>query len=274
MKQVLTAILAVISFSAAAYAEGVCEGSNKESVCLKMRHMRASINALDAQRELMQVNPSFFAALGAALRQTAAKVRTEYGIGIPEHLMGISGVERLGEELAIEAVDNNIDMLKTANQIRNQCASCHASGNSAGGVDWDQIFNYDWNEITQHCNKGERNPYLCRSMNGMLSAYGYLMTAHDANMPNFSMTQQAADEITRILVDIQVKGFNHLPEDLRDAAEAEARMISKMAADKNPEVFERATQITNACQKCHALSSVSTSFKSLGLGKFSWKKSS
>jgi hypothetical protein len=232
-------------------AASMCTSSDKPEVCYNMRHLRASINALDAQRELMQVNPGYLAALGLALRDTAVYIRSIIGPGIPEHHMGLSGVERLGGELATQAATMNTDMLKTANVIRNQCATCHGPANPNGGVDWDRVFNYDWQQITEHCNTAERNPYLCRSMNGMLSAYGYLLTGHDAKKRDFTMTRQAADEIARILVDLRTKGFNHMPEELRSQAEADARVIAQMAMEKNPEVFERATRMTNACQECH-----------------------
>jgi hypothetical protein len=274
MKKILVTVVALIGITGSAFAEGVCEGSDRKGVCLKMRHMRASINALDSQRELMQVNPTFFASLGLVLRETVEKIRLEYGLGIPEHLMGLTGVERLGGALATQAASNDIEMLKTANSIRMQCASCHASTSVGGGVDWENIFNYDWDEIAKHCNRPESNPYLCRSMNGMLSAYGYLITANQSQMLNFAMTRQSADEIVRILVDLKAKGFYHLPEDLRDQAEAEAREVSQMAADRSPEVFERASRITNACQQCHDRRGGPEDIRPLPLGKFSWKRSS
>jgi len=252
MKNILTIIFVLIGFSSIALASGVCEDSSRKDICLKMRHMRASINALDAQRELMQVNPSYFEAMGAVLIMTVNKVQKEYGLGIPEHFMGLSGVEKLSIQLTKEASDRNVDMLKTANLIRNECATCHSTTNTNGSIDWDKIFNYDWNAIAEHCNNSDHNPYLCRSMNGMLSAYGYILTAQEANLPNFAMTQQTADEVVRILVDLKVKKFNHLPEDLRNQAESAAREVSQMAAELNPNVFERATHMTAACQQCHA----------------------
>lgn len=275
MKKIFLALSVLFAFSSQVWAEGMCDDSSRQGVCLKMRHMRASINALDSQRELMQVNPSYFAAIGMVLRQTVDRIRVEYGLGIPEHLMGLTGIERLSGELTLQASANNIEMLKTANMIRTQCASCHASHSAGGGVDWDQVFNYDWDAIAKHCNEPQRNPYLCRSMNGMLSSYGYLMTAYDSNVTNFVMTKQAADEITRILVDIKTKGFNHLPDDLRDQAEAEARVISQMASEQNPAVFERASKITNACQQCHERTGgPSDVHPSPFQRKFSWKRSS
>lgn len=269
MKQVLALISLIVGLSSTAQAEGVCEGANRTNVCLKMRHLRASINALDSQRELMQINPSYFAAIGLAISNAAVKSKADYGFGIPEHIQGLSGVERMGIDLATQAASGDMEMLKTANSIRYQCATCHAPSNNAGDVDWENIFKYDWESITKHCNAAEYNPYLCRSMNGMLSAYGYMITAYQAELPNFTMTRQSADEIVRILTDIKEKGFNHLPEDLRLLALNEAREVSQMAQDENPAVFERATRITNACQQCHERGSYSRP-ASLNFKKFSW----
>jgi hypothetical protein len=109
-------------------------------------------------------------------------------------------------------------------------------------------------------------------MNGMLSAYGYLQTAFDAKMLDFAMTRQAADEVTRILVDLKEKGFSHLPEDLRGQAEAEARHISQMAYDRDPAVFERAAKITNACQQCHQRTNGPQDVNPMDFSKLNWNK--
>ncbi|MEQ1664975.1 MAG: hypothetical protein ABL927_06320 [Bdellovibrionales bacterium] len=261
--------LVLVGFSSTVFAEGACDDSSRKSVCLKMRHMRASINALDAQRELMQVNPAFISALGSVLVVTVEQVKNDYGIGIPEHLMGLAGVEKLSAQLTQEAINKDVNMLKTANIIRNQCASCHATSQTDGRIDWDRIFNYDWNAITEHCNSDDHNPYLCRSMNGMLSSYGYLLTAYEAGLPNYQMTEQAANEVVRILVDIKQKGFSHLPEDLRNQSEAEARIVSKMATERNPQVFKRATQMTEVCQQCHVRSGGGPDFNPSRVQRFS-----
>ena len=272
IKGALTTFAAVATLTVltapSAQAEGVCEGANRQNVCLKMRHLRASINVLDAQRELMQINPNFYTAMGLSLSSAAAKARMDYGYGIPEHITGLSRVEQMSIDMANQALTGDLNMVKTANVIRFQCATCHAQNSgTAGNVDWDNIFKYDWEEIAKHCNGEQHNPYLCRSMNGMLSAYGYLLTAYDADLTNFAMTREAADEIVRILTDIKVKGFDHLPEDLRLIAENEAREVSQMARDQNPDVFERASKITNACQQCHARASGSRPAP-LNLSKF------
>lgn len=235
-----------------ARADEVCSEANRENICFKMRHLRAGINAFDSQRELMQLNPPFFAALGVAMQDTAKKLRLEYGLAIIDHIEALLRLETLSKKVAEQAAYGNPDMLTTANQIRFQCMTCHSTERRGGGVDWSEIFAYDWQAIAKHCNSGQNiNPYLCRSMNAMLSSYGYLLTANQAKLFNYSMTEQAALELVRILADLKQKRFEHLPEDWRAQAETEARTIAQMAKEKNPAVFEQATRITNTCERCH-----------------------
>jgi len=230
---------------------GATAQADTSGVYLKMAHLRAQINAMDAQRELMQINLPYMEALGTNLSATAEDVLNNIGPGIPEHQMGLSGVSRLGTQIADLASKNNVDLLVKANSVRNQCVACHGDTNPPGGVDWDSIFRSDWNHITDRCNGNNKNPYLCKSMNGMLSAYGSLLTASNAEIQNFEMTRYAADEIVRILVDLKTKNFHHLSSALRDEAEADARELSHLAAQRNPVAFEKILTVTNACTKCH-----------------------
>ena len=223
-----------------------------EEIALQMRYLRAQINALDAQRELMQINASYMDVLGRSLSKTAEDVLMDIGPGIPEHQMGLSGVSRLGLEISKLAKNNDVEMLVRANEVRNQCATCHTEANPPGGVDWDHIFRSDWNHTVLHCNTQARSPYLCRSMNGMLSAYGTLLTAYEAEIENFEMVEYSATEIVRILKDLKAKNFRHLPENLRMKAEKDAADLLQLAVDRNPDAFQKAPGITAACTQCHA----------------------
>lgn len=238
---------------------GVCRsGSGADQLCSRMRHLRAQIFALDSQRELMQINSSYMYAMGLSISDNANMILPLLGLGIPEHHMGISGAARLGKELSNQAYRNDGDMVVTANQIREQCITCHAQERPPGGVKWDEIFRKDWTYISIQCAQPGRNPYLCKSMNGMLSAYGYLFTAQDASVQDFSMTEQAAMEIARILADLKSKNFSHLPEEYRQKAEGDARELASLAAAKNPAAFERIKTVANACMECHKARSVGT----------------
>ncbi len=253
MFKLITAIFAVAALQAAsAHAVPNCDDPlrNRE-VCYKMNHLRAQIHALDGQRELMQMNPSFYTAIGKSLSTTADTILHLLGPGLPEHQQGLAGVKQLGDEIASNATKNDVSMAVNANLVRSKCATCHATANPAGGVKWDDIFKTDWTQISMRCSDFGRNPYLCKSMNGMLSSYGYLLTGYNADMKNYEMTEQAANEVVRILTDIKAKNFRHLPEPLRLQAESAAREVATLAAQRDPAVFERSLSVANACMQCH-----------------------
>lgn len=246
--------------------------SNEQDVILRMRTLRAQINLFDAQKELMQINFPYLAAVGTSLNSNANEILKILGPGLPEHQMGISGAAQLGSEIAELASKEDVLALNKANLVRNNCATCHASENPPGGVNWDQLFQYDWSSIVVGCNSADKNPYLCRSMNGLLSAYGYLLASKEAHIEDFEMTGQVANELVRILVDIKTKNFNHLPEDIRSKAEKDSRELASLAQDRNPSVFEKAPGVIKACQECHSKVSYSSQFSQLKSGTLGWKR--
>lgn len=249
----LFVISLVLLFNTPTHAASLCdEPLRNREICLGMQHMKAQIHALDAQRELMQVNPSYLGNLGRTLSETAHELVRKFGPSIPEHLRGLNGVDRLGQDLASKAAKNDSDMMRVANTIRMNCATCHtADAGNSHQPRWDQVFGSDWGKIATHCSEAGQNPYLCRSMNGMLSAYGYLLTSYQFNARDFGMTSQASREIIRILEDVQAKNFTHLPEDLRKEALAAAKEVNLLASARDPMAFEKGVGVVNACLKCH-----------------------
>jgi len=88
-------------------------------------------------------------------------------------------------------------------------------------------------------------------MNGMLTAYGYFLTAYNANRVDYAVAKKSADEIVRVLGELKKNKILHLPEELRASAERTARDISQLAADKDPGVIEKGLMLTSSCVKCH-----------------------
>ena len=250
MKFVTMSILGIL-FSAHAFGAAVCDDPTRNTaICEKMYHLRSQIFALDAQRELMQVNPDYMKAIGRSLSVTAKDILRRIGPGLPEHHQALSGVVRSGENLSDLAAKADPQMLVQANTIRMNCATCHNSRLS-GNPSWEDVFGNDWAKISVQCVMEGKNPYLCKSMNGMLSAYGYLYTGFRTDIQDFTMTAEAADEIVRILEDLKRKNFYHLPEELRSAALQLARETSSLARARNTAAFEKGYSIMNTCTKCH-----------------------
>lgn len=246
-------IIVTFLFSGQTYAADLCdEHAADQEICYKMNNLRAQIHALDAQRELMQVNPSYLEAFGFSLARSARAILKIIKPGIPEHNMGLAEVAKLGNELAKNAIESDSSaMLITANLVKNNCATCHTGRNPANGNDWNRVFKNDWSVISKRCNEPGRNPYLCKSMNGILSAYSFQGTAASANIQDFEMTQKTSEEVMRILVDLKNKKFKHFDSKLRDRAEATAAEVAQLASEKNALAFEKSKELLNTCTQCH-----------------------
>lgn len=246
------ATVSILSFLFSMHAFGaVCDDPTRNTViCEEMSHLQAQIFVLDAQRELMQVNPAYTKAVGQTLTATARSVLRHMGPGLPEHRQALSSVASGGENLSALAEQRDPQMLVQANLLRVNCATCHQSRLN-GNPSWKDLFGNDWTKIAATCATGGKNPYLCKSMYGMLSAYGYLYSGFRTNVQSLEMTAEAADEIIRILEDLKQKNFNHLPEELRQEALQAARETSQLARANNTAAFEKGYGIMNACTKCH-----------------------
>jgi cytochrome c553 len=230
---------------------GNCEGTViQRFLCLKMINLRSQIYSLDTQRELMQINPEYYKSIGKGLARTAREALQIMGPDLPEHRQGLANVVRMGDELALQAEKGDSLMVVTANKIRTNCASCHSTTGSPGGG-WNDIFRVDWAQINNFCNQPGKNPYACKSMYAMLGTHSYHHSSQQAKMEDYDLTRESAKELVRILADLKVKGFQHLPEKFRAEAEITAMEVVRLADDKNPLAFEKAITIVNACKNCH-----------------------
>ena len=251
LKTILTILAA--TFTTNAFATLSCDDPTRDSgICYRMQSMRAHINQLDAQRELLQVNYPYLAAIAESLKSVATDLVGRVHMDNPSHLDGLKSVAMYANEVREKALQQDSNALVYANLVRSRCATCHTStGAPPSGINWGDVFKQDWEMIAKNCTQFGKNPYLCKSMNGMLTAFSYFTTAANASIKNFEMTKFQADEIVRILQDLKRNKILHMPEVLRAEAEDAAKDISNLAAKKDPEVFDKSRMLPMACIKCH-----------------------
>lgn len=254
MKRLIAVCLALgISSVAAAQAMNICNlRTEYPEFCARMKHLRATANVVDSQRELMVVNFPFLAALAESLRLNAKTLQTVVPSSLEEHKVALKEIEDLAREMRSFATNKDVNVLVTANSVRGKCVGCHGTGNPHSG-NWNDVFGFDWNEISKECNQEGRNPYLCKSMNGLFSNYNHLLTASNAKIENFGVTSAVAGDMARILTDLKSKSFSHhLGEDDRKGLEDAAQEVASLADAKDPVAFEKAVTLGDSCVKCHS----------------------
>jgi hypothetical protein len=241
------------SFIAQAQVASLCtEPSQAPEWCNRMKHLRATVNTLDSQRELMQADYSFLSLMGTSMKDNTTVLLTIVPAKVADHSVGIQSIRQMAIELEKLAKDKNPDALVTANQIRGQCLNCHNSSNpgvSAGA--WNDVFRFDWVTVSKNCSLEGRNPYLCKSMNAMMTDYNHILTAYIAGVKDYAVTGAVALEVVRVLQDLKAKNFLHLGEANRQEAEARASEIADLAKAQDPLTFEKARDLTVTCMKCH-----------------------
>lgn len=224
----------------------------KDELCFKMRHLRSQVMALGAQRELMQVNYPYLAVLGREVALLANSIDANK-LGELGHPDGLEGLKAGSESLVDLATQKDPLALSAANTLQKKCATCHTqSGPSGGSHSWDKIFKHDWEQVSKNCSKEGRQPYLCKSMNGLLSAYASILTAENAERKSLASVKVSAEEIARIAGDLKAKGMLHGSEVIMNDVETKALETVKLASENNEEAFTKATDITASCLECHS----------------------
>lgn len=223
----------------------------KDDLCFKMRHLRSQIMALGEQRELMQVNYSYLNILGQEVLALSNSIDPTKAaeLGHPEGLEGL----KVGSQSLIDLSTQKDPLaLAAANTLQKKCASCHNQTGPGGGHSWDKIFKHDWETVSKNCSREGRVPYLCKSMNGMLSAYATILTGPNANQKNLGAVREGTLEVARIAADLKVKGMFHGSEETMNAVETKALLAAKLASENNEEAYNVAQEITTGCMECHA----------------------
>lgn len=247
-----TFLALLVGLQSQAQVRDLCNGPfRQEEVCSRMKHLRSTVNALDAQRELVQVNYDYLAVLGGNLKNNSAEILKVISMDRTEHIASLKVINQMGAALETDARAHQASALVKANQVRANCMSCHSKETPASGIKWNEIFKTDWEQISQTCNGPKKNPYLCKSMNGMLSAYSQVLTSYVAGMQDYAVTGAAANEVLRIIRDLGKNQVLHFSEPIRGEVEAKALEVVNLANAKDPMTFERSQSIAETCMECH-----------------------
>lgn len=247
-----TAILSTM-VSLSSVAQTCSDPLRNHEVCQSMRHMKSQILGLGAQRDLMQINYPLLKEIAEEIKFVTTNVKDKVQLDDPSHIGGLVALQGMSEELIRQANAKSTEALMVANRIQTQCASCHAKENPASGYNWGKIFKNDWPQFYTKCNEFDRNPYRCKSMHGMFSAYSNFFTATQMGRENFLLAKLNALEIARIASDLKEKGIFHegglalITEVNQKAVE-----VAKLANNNDPETFTKAIAITESCMQCHA----------------------
>lgn len=262
---VLNCVFSLGAMTAEAQALTHCGPTTSTPVfCARMKHLRATINALESQVELMQVNYGLLTSLAVSLENNTQYLVDMTPQEMLSHKEGLKRINGLAGDFRTLAMKNDAEALVVANMVKGQCLNCHTSANPTGGIPWNDVFGFSWEKISKECSRVGRNPYLCKSMNAMMTNYNHILTGYAAKIEDFQVTGSIAAEIARILRDLKTSGFTHLGEANRYEAEFGAQEVVDMAKAHDPLVFERARQLNTTCSKCHSDSALLSVSRNLG----------
>ncbi|MGZ5279911.1 MAG: hypothetical protein ACXWC9_08215 [Pseudobdellovibrionaceae bacterium] len=236
----------------AANAADLCTGPfHQAEVCERMRYMKASINVLDGQREMVRINYPYLAAVGSTMKDNVISIMNIIDLSEEDHLLSLKKIKEEVTELEVLAKNENIKASLIANNVRKNCVACHSGERPESGVSWGDVFYYDWEKVSSDCNSGGGNPYICRSMNGLLTAYSHILTEMKTGVTDFEVLRLDSLEIVRIFSELKKANALHMNPQLAAKAELEAREIADLADKKDPVVFEKAVNLSTACTTCH-----------------------
>lgn len=249
-KSYLLKILSLLMLLSRVAAADVCDDPLKGQLCFNMRYLRSQIMVLGAQRELMQVNFPYLQTIGEEIQATTQHINEANLLG-DQHAEGLRTVQYQAQNLVTDAKTQDPLALNTANSIQKRCATCHNPTTGPDGIGWDKIFKNDWEHISKNCSKEGRNPYVCRSMNGMMSSYLSIFSASKMNRQSFPALLANTQEIQRIAKDLNRKKMIHMSNDMLNDVISRTDDVIRLAEVQNPEAFEKGVGITQACMQCH-----------------------
>lgn len=255
MKFVISTLIIALSVISQAQVLNYCRTSvdnpNAE-FCARMGHLRATINVFDQQREMNLANYQYLGILGESLKNNSNLLVKAAPPELSNHKQALQNLAQMGQQISDLSKAKDASVFAVANNAGSVCLSCHTSSSpTPGGNSWNEVFKVDWRRITQDCSQPGRNPYLCKSMNGMLTSYNHLTTAYKADIRDFTVTAGVAGEVVRILKDLKTNNFVHMSENFRSAAQTSAEEVITLAQTENPNAFVKAVQLTTSCTQCH-----------------------
>lgn len=230
----------------------VCDDPLKGELCYNMRYLRTQVMALGAQRELMQVNYNYLNTIGDEIQAVTNNI-SEGHLLSEAHLSGITEIKTQAQNLSTSARAEDPTALATANLIQKKCASCHNQNSPNSELGWDRIFKNDWEHIAKNCAREGRVPFLCRSMNGMMTSYAGIFAASQLGRQNFNALQEGTKEIVRIASDLKAKKMIHTSDDLIDDVIHRGQVVLDLSAQKDLVAFEKGLEVTQSCMQCHGI---------------------
>jgi hypothetical protein len=249
MKKILALLLTSSSLIVNA---AICDDPLRDKdLCNGMKHVRSEIHAIGAQRDLMQINYNYLIEVAKELKSTTEAMATKFQDD-PSHSIGMTEIKNLSHEMMSLAQTQNSETFVTANKIQMQCMNCHNNSDPSSGYKWSEIFKNDWSSIYARCNDIDRNPYRCKSMHGLFSAYSFFFTAWKMEVKNYELAYESAKEMNRIVKDLNEKQFLHGSENILAEIQSQSEGIMQKAKQKDPEAFTDGLLITQSCMKCHA----------------------
>jgi hypothetical protein len=221
-------------------------------VCYQMKHLRSHVNLLDADRDLARVDFDMMASVSESVYQMITKLMVSNHYN--EHLRGLGEVRDMARQLKEEATNRNFQSFRTANMMKQTCNQCHSqSAESTSGHSWDEIFGRSWDAIVQRCNTVGHNPYICRNMYAMSTAFSYFETAIPANHLDFELAEHTAKNLKTIASGLETLGGGIHEGGLDPIREVRvwAEGLETLAKRRDPYVYQRSLEVKKACSNCH-----------------------
>jgi mono/diheme cytochrome c family protein len=247
----LTVIALLLSLQSASADTGLCSDPLKGELCYNMVYLRSQMLALGEQRELMQVNYPYLSSIGKEIRDITEYLFRSSLVGTI-HAEGLQSIKTRSLTLVELANAEDPLAMAAANGIQKTCANCHTrNGSSSSGLSWEQIFKNDWDNIVKNCSREGRTPYMCRSMNGMMTAYAGIFAQNQLGRKSVEALKQSAMEISRIATDLRNKRLLHDSTAIYEEVVAKADEVAQLADGDLEGAFAKGLLITQACMGCH-----------------------
>ncbi len=221
-----------------------------QDACYKMKSLRAQIDILDAQRDLLLVNYPLMVNVGDEIKVLVSEILKK---SPNSHLEALNGLVSESEMMIAQAKSKDAAALGTSNNLKSKCMGCHAEQSPFSGFKWSEISSNNWDKTLIHCNnsKESSNPFLCKNMNGMRTMYSYYFNAKDSGVQTFGMTGVVASEIKRISADLASKNMVHGRADMLSEVSKNADEILALAKAGDSRAFEKSRSIVTSCMQCH-----------------------
>lgn len=231
----------------------VCTPNNSASLefCQRMRHLRSTTSLIDSQRVLMRLDYDFLSALSLNLANNAQTLEQIAPPVLESHKVVLKKINEMATQMNQLSNAKNPFALVIANNLNSQCLNCHSSSTPETRIIWNDMFSFNWEQISKDCSSEGRNPYLCKSMNFMGANYNFMVSSYIAKIQEYSTLEMVAKEVVKILRNLKELNFVQLNEAHRLNAENAALEIVQLSKMHDATVFEKSRDLNNACMRCH-----------------------